>query len=88
MRGKVGKGEWIRMSHLPLQLPHSAMSHGRSYPDKEKVPTIRATNFVEEELRFLAVGSSKRFLHTRYCGARLIKSFKVPQGLVHLTGKH
>ena len=25
MRGKVGKGEWIRMSHLPLQLPHSAM---------------------------------------------------------------
>ena len=24
MRGKVGKGEWIQMSHLPLQLPHSA----------------------------------------------------------------
>ena len=27
MRGKVGKGEWIRMSHLPLQLPHSAMKY-------------------------------------------------------------
>ena len=28
MRGKVGKGERIRMSHLPLQLPHSAMVFG------------------------------------------------------------